>query len=105
MSISKKSPYYRNQEPTKLGDALEQMFDSFNLKGKADQTSIITTWEELMGKTIASRTRKMFFKGNTLYVELSSAPLKQELILSKEKIIKLINENVGDKTIEDIVFR
>ena len=102
---NKKGPYYRNQEAIKLGDALDQMFDTFNLKSKADQTSIITMWEELMGKTIASRTSKIFFKGNTLYVELTSAPLKQELILAKEKIIKTLREQVGEKAIQDIVFR
>jgi predicted nucleic acid-binding Zn ribbon protein len=105
MSINKKNPYYRNQEATKLGDALEQMFDAYNIKGKADQTSIVNQWEELMGKTIASRTSKLFFKGKVLYVELSSAPLKQELVMAKQKIIRLLNEKIGDNTITDIIFR
>jgi predicted nucleic acid-binding Zn ribbon protein len=101
----KKGPNYRNQEAIKLDDALEQMFETFNLKNKADQTSIINMWEELMGKTIASRTGKIFFKENVLYVQLTSAPLKQELVLSKDKIIKLLREQVGEKAIRDIVFR
>ena len=46
---SKKGPNYRNKEAIKLDDALDQMFETFNLKNKADQTSIINTWEELMG--------------------------------------------------------
>lgn len=102
---SKKGPNYRNQEAIKLGDALDQMFDTFNLKNKANQTSIIAMWEEIMGKTIASRTSKIFFKGKVLYVELTSAPLKQELILGKEKIMRLLHDQVGSEAIEDIVFR
>jgi hypothetical protein len=47
----------------------------------------------------------MFFKGNVLYVELTSAPLKQELTLSKEKIIAVFSEKVGKGVIEDIIFR
>jgi len=105
MSINKKNPYYRNQEPTKLGDALNQMFDAYNIKGKADQTTIITLWEEVLGKTIAARTRKLFFKGDVLYVELTSAPLKQELLLAKPKIIAMLNKNVTENTISDIIFR
>ena len=88
-----------------MGDALNNMFDAYNIKGKADQTTIITLWEEVMGKTIASRTNKLFFKGDVLYVELSSAPLKQELLIAKPKIIGMLNENVGKNTISDIVFR
>ena len=101
----KNSPYYRSGEATKLDSALEQMFEAYKIKGKTDQTAIITLWEELMGKTIATRTSKMFFKGKVLYVELSSAPLKQELTLAKAKIMTLLTDKVGKDAIEDIVFR
>ena len=101
----KNSPFYRNEEPTKLDSALEQMFAAYKIKGKTDQTTIITMWEEIMGKTIASRTTKMFFKGKVLYVELSSAPLKQELTLAKTKIMALLTVKVGKEAIEDVVFR
>lgn len=102
---SRKGPNYRNKEAIKLGEALDQMFETYNIKSKADQTSIINMWEELMGKTIARRTKKIFFKGNILYVELTSAPLKQELLLAKEKIIGLLREQVGEKAVADIIFR
>jgi len=102
---SNKNPYYRNQEPTKLNSALDQMFDVYKIKGKADQTTIISLWEELMGKTIASRTTKLFFRGNVLNVQLSSAPLRQELTLAKDKILKMFAEKVGSHAIDDIVFR
>lgn len=101
----KKGPNYRNKEAVKLGEAVDQMFERFNLKSKAEQTSIINMWEELMGKTIATRTKKIFFKQHILYVELSSAPLKQELLMSKEKIIRRLREHVGEQAIQDIVFR
>ncbi len=99
------NPYYRNKEPTRLDSALDQMFEAYHIKGKADQSTIISLWEELMGKTISSRTTKLFFKGTTLYVELSSAPLKQELIMGKEKILTLLSDKVGRDVIQDIVFR
>ena len=101
----KNSPYYRSGEATKLDSALERMFEAYKIKGKTDQTTIIALWEELMGKTIATRTSKMFFKGKVLYVELTSAPLKQELTLAKPKIMTLLTDKVGKKAIEDIVFR
>jgi predicted nucleic acid-binding Zn ribbon protein len=101
----KNSPYYRNAEPTKLSSALDQMFEVYRIKGKADQTTIINLWEELMGKTIASRTTKMFFKNKILYVQLSSAPLKQELTMAKPKILQLLADKVGKEVVEDIIFR
>ncbi len=100
-----KAPFIRNEQATRLNDAIEQMFSAYKLKGKAEQATIITLWGEIMGKTIASRTTKLFFKGKVLYVELSSAPLKQELTLAKERIMALLVEKVGAGAIEDIVFR
>ncbi len=100
-----KHPFIRNEQATKLDDAIEQMFAAYKIKGKADQATIITLWEELMGKTIASRTTKMFFKDKVLYVELSSAPLKQELTLAKPRIMEMLVAKVGAAAIEDIVFR
>ena len=105
MNRKNRNPFVRNEEATKLDSAIEQMFEAYHIKNKTDKTTIITLWEELMGKTIASRTTKMFFKGNVLYVELSSAPLKQELTLSKEKIMAKLTEKVGTGVIEDIIFR
>ena len=105
MNRKNKNPFVRNKEATKLDSAIEQMFETYHIKNKTDKTTIITLWEELMGKTIATRTTKMFFKGNVLYVELTSAPLKQELTLSKGKIMAMFSEKVGKGVIEDIIFR
>lgn len=101
----KNNPYFRSGEATKLDSALEQMFEAYKIKDKTDQTTIIATWEELMGKTIATRTTKMFFKSKVLYVEVSSAPLKQELTMAKARIMALLTEKVGKEAIDDIVFR
>lgn len=105
MNPKNKNPFIRNEEAKKLDSVIDQMFDAYKIKGKTDQTTIITMWEELMGKTIASRTTKLFFKGKVLYVELSSAPLKQELTLAKEKIMEKITSKIDKSAIEDIVFR
>ena len=64
----------------------------------------IGIWQELMGPTIASRTDRMFIKKKTLYVNINSAPLKQELNMSKTKVLKLINEKMGIEVIEDAKF-
>ena len=95
----------RYLQPSPLKEAIERMFAEYDIKEKADKQTVIALWPELMGNTIASRTSKLFFKGNTLYVELTSSPLKQELLMAKEKIIALLNEKAGGPIVEDIVFR
>ena len=57
-----------------------------------------------MGKPIAKRTTKIFIKEKVMFVELTSAPLKQELSLSKTKILQILNNEAGENLLEDIVF-
>lgn len=59
-------------------------------------------WREVMGKSIASYTGKIQMKGQTLYVEITSSPLKKELVMSQGKIIGLLNEAMGNSLIKDI---
>lgn len=95
---------YRKAEPTTLKDAIDQMYDAYNLKRKIDEGTIITYWEKIMGNTVAKRTTNLFFRDKKLIVELSSAPLKQELILSKLKIIEMFAKEVGVGVVEEVVF-
>jgi predicted nucleic acid-binding Zn ribbon protein len=62
-------------------------------------------WEELMGKTIAKYTDKIQIINHTLYISSSVAPLKNELLYQKEKIIERINEALGEKLVKDVVIK
>jgi predicted nucleic acid-binding Zn ribbon protein len=95
---------YRKAEPTALKDAINQMYDAYNLKRKVDEGTIITYWEKIMGGLVAKRTTKLFFRDKKLIVELNSAPLKQELTLSKPKILELFAKEVGVGVVDEVVF-
>lgn len=94
----------RKAEISPLKEAIEDMLKSFRIDKKLNETSIIESWEKLMGKSIAARTSKLFIKNKKLYVTLSSAPLKQELSMSKTKMMDLLNKDFNETVIEDIVF-
>lgn len=87
-----------------LGDALQQFLRQSRLKGSVQALQIGDVWEKLMGKTIARYTEKISIHGHTLYITTSVAPLKQELSYQKDKIIKLVNEALGDSTITEVAI-
>ena len=58
-----------------------------------------------MGFNVNSYTNEIHLKNKTLYVSLSSSVLRQELSYGKQKIISLINEEIGEKIINKIVLR
>lgn len=62
-------------------------------------------WENIMGKTIAKYTDKIQIIGGILFITSTVAPLKNELLYQKERIIERVNEALGEKTIKDVVIK
>lgn len=87
-----------------MGDALKRFLQQSRLKGSIQALQIEDVWEKLMGKTIARYTDKISIHGHTLYISTTVAPLKQELLYQKEKIIQRVNEALGEKVISEVVI-
>ncbi len=62
-------------------------------------------WEKIMGKTIAKYTDKIEIVGSTLFISSTVAPLKNELLYQKPKIIERVNEMLGEKVITEVVIK
>ena len=87
-----------------IKDALSKFLKEKNLDTKLNEHKLITMWDQVMGATISKRTSRLFIKNKILFVHVSSAPLKQELTMSKSKVLALIDEKIGVGILEDIRF-
>jgi predicted nucleic acid-binding Zn ribbon protein len=88
-----------------IGDAIQQFLNQSRIKGDIQAMQIEEIWEKMMGKTIARYTDKLQIFGNKLVITTQVAPLKQELMYQKEKIIQRVNEAFGKKIIEEILIQ
>jgi hypothetical protein len=88
-----------------MGDAIKKFLDQSRLKGDIQAMQIEDAWEKIMGKTVARYTDKLHVINDTLYITTHVAPLKQELIFQKEKIIQRVNEALGQRNINKIVVQ
>lgn len=88
-----------------LQDAIQQFLKNSRLKSGIQAMRIEDVWEEIMGKTVAKYTDKIQLINHTLYITSSVAPLKNELIYQKEKIIERINEALGEKAVREVVVK
>ena len=96
--------YNRSSKTLPLKAAIESFLKSNNMEQKFGHEKIKQSWEEIMGGPIARRTTKLFVKDKKLFIAISSAPLKNEMILSKSKILERIHEFPGGRSIESLVF-
>jgi hypothetical protein len=88
-----------------LGDALQLFLQKSRLKKGIQAVQIEDVWEKIMGKTVAKYTDKIQIIGTTLFVNTTVAPLKNELLYQKEKIITQVNEALGEKAILEVVIK
>ena len=87
-----------------LKEAIEQMLQVYKLKRKFDETALIAFWPEMMGKSVANRTKNMYIKDRKLYIRLESSVIKHELLMMRSQILDKMNERTGSSVIDEIVF-
>lgn len=88
-----------------MAEAMKQFLKQSRIKGYIQAFQIEEAWEKIMGKTIAKYTEKIHIHGQVLYITTTVAPLKNELMYQKEKIIERVNDALGEKVIKDVVIR
>jgi len=89
----------------KLSEVLKGMVDDKKWKGKLYQSKVKELWVANMGASISSYTTDIKLRKFKLFITISSAPLRQELSYSKDKIKNIINEGLGEEYVQEVVIR
>lgn len=95
----------RFNEESPIGDVLKQFIQENRLQAGMDKIEVRDAWKNLMGNGVNNYTTEILLKGSTLYVALSSAVLREELSYGKDKIIKMINEELRKEIVTDLILR
>lgn len=95
----------RFSEENSIADVLKQFIVQNKLESGIDVVNVREAWQNVMGNGVNNYTTEIQLKGSTLYVALSSAVLREELSYGKDKIIKMINEEVQKELVTHIVLR
>lgn len=95
----------RFNEESPIGDVLRQFIQENKLQAGMDKIDVRDAWKNLMGNGVNNYTTEILLKGSTLYVALSSAVLREELSYGKDKIIKMINEELRKEIVTELILR
>jgi len=88
-----------------ISDILKEIIQTNKLQPGIDQVAVRDAWKSLMGNGVNTYTRNVILKSGFLYVELTSAVLREELSYGRQKIIKMINEELGREVVTDVILR
>jgi len=95
----------RKSQTQRISDVISDCLRELNIDRKLKEVNLVSQWEELMGKTVAVRTDRIYIRNGILFIHVTSAVLKNELIMMRQQIIDRLNENAGEKLIESIVIK
>jgi predicted nucleic acid-binding Zn ribbon protein len=94
----------RKTNDKSLKEAIEQMLNVYKIKRRYDETAIVSLWPDLVGKSVANRTKELFIRDKKLFLRIESSVIKNELVLMRRQIIQKINEDAKTELVADIVF-
>jgi predicted nucleic acid-binding Zn ribbon protein len=92
-----------NTQP--IVDVIREYLKEMNIDQKLKEVGIVAQWEKMMGKTVAIRTSQIYIRNHILYIHVTSSVLKNELLMMRQAIIEKINEQAGERIVEQIVIK
>lgn len=95
----------RFNEELSIQDVLKNFISHNKLQGGIDKVEVKEVWFNLMGNGVANYTEEVELKKETLYVKLTSSVLREELMFGRDKIIKMINQEIGKEVVKTLVLR
>jgi hypothetical protein len=95
----------RLNNQSSVGDVLKHFIQDNKLQAGMDQIDVREAWKNLMGNGVNHYTKNVVLRKDILYVELSSAVLREELTHGKSKIVSMINEELKREVIKEVVLR
>jgi hypothetical protein len=94
----------KNSNEQTLKEVILALIEEYRLKDGLQESRLISSWDNIAGKFIASNTESIYIRKKNLYIKLNSAALKHELLFAKSDLINSLNKSVGQEVITDIIF-
>lgn len=94
----------RKSKSEPVGDLVRMFLRQEGLETPYNEYKLIQNWERVVGGLVARQTGKLFIKNQTLFAEIRSAVLKQELIMRRRMYVERLNAAAGAQVITDIRF-
>ena len=94
----------RENDSFSIEDLMKSFIKENNLSKGMQKVKAEETWNKMMGPGVATHTSSVKLQNKTLIIQLTSSVLREELSYGKEKIIKMMNEEIGEDAITKLML-
>lgn len=95
----------KRTHPKSIAEVIDGFMKAEQLDTQLNEQRASALWPQIVGQGINRYTISRDVRNGVLIVRLSSAPLRNELMMNRSALIKRINEALGQDVIHDIIFQ
>ncbi len=92
-------------EAKSIGKIMSEYLNPAELDDSINERRLESLWGEVVGPYINRLTLSRRVKNRVLHVVVTSAPLRNDLMINRSSLVRRLNEAAGANVIDDIVFR
>ena len=93
------------KEVKRIDSLLQQFIKANKLERGLAEYRLMKSWPELLGITVAKKTKSLSIRNRKLFVTLHSSVVRNELEMIKDTLIPRLNEAAGMQVIDDVILR
>ena len=94
----------RTANEEKLSNVVNNFIDQSGLRHKFQEQEILHNFKNIMGPFLMKKVKKSYVKNQKLYLQLSSAAFKQELVMQKTNLLEQLNSSLSKNYLKDLVL-
>jgi len=95
----------RRKRTMSLVDVLSEYKKEMKIEGRLKEVEVLNSWEDIAGRAIAARTKKIYIKDKSLIIHLTSSVVRNELLMMREIIRARVNEKAGEELVTTIILK
>lgn len=94
----------KRREAQSVGEIIAGFMQNEYASGKNLELRACALWKDVVGMGVNRYTTNRWVSDGVLHVTISSASLRNELMMNRSAIMRHLNEMVGDEVIKEIRF-
>ncbi len=94
----------KKQDTSILRDIIRDLIKEEGLEDGLLRTRLYALWDEMLGVTVAKNTRNKYVKGRTLFVQLNSSIVRNQLFMMRAEIVAELNKKLGKSIIDELIL-
>ncbi len=95
----------KRKEVAKIDTLLHEFVKGNKLEKGLAEYRLMKSWKDLLGITVAKKTKSLHIHNRKLFVTLHSSVVRNELNMIKDSLIPRLNEAAGMDVIDDVVLK